>query len=111
MRLARGKEVIQIAMLKKLLLTLVQQLCCKLGPILFTLELTEYIQEIHEVIQGLDPSDNFPVGIGLRLEAGVETIKEAGWKPEFSGQISVVGMHFSAQVDKQPPHREAKFIP
>ena len=41
----------------------------------------------------------------------MEAIKETGWKPEFSGQISVVGMHFSAQVDNQPPHREAKFIP
>ncbi len=50
-------------MFKKLLLTLVQQLFCKLSPILFILELPEHIQEIHEVIQRLDPSDNFPVGI------------------------------------------------
>ena len=56
-------------MFKKLLLTLVQQLFSKLRPILFTLELPKHIQEIDEVIQRLDPSDNFPVGIGAWLEA------------------------------------------
>jgi hypothetical protein len=63
--LAGRKEVIEVPMFKKLLLTFSEQLRRKLRPILLQSQLCEHIKEIDEVIERLNPSDHFPVGVGL----------------------------------------------
>ena len=109
LRFPLGKQLIEITVFEKLFLALGKQLLGKLPAVCLCPPLLPDIQEVHKIVQRLDPSDHFPIGQVLGFHTAAEELHGIRRKGKLRGQLRIVVLQLPAEFLEQLPHGQSKF--
>ena len=110
LRFASGEQLVEITVFVELLFALGKESCRKLRRIPFAAELLAQVDEIHQIVQLLDPPDYFPAGIVFLPEGLTHQAEIDHRQPHDCGRARIMFFEIVTEFVEETPHGFAELM-